>query len=266
MELETLKKIQKTELGIMIDVAKFCDEHNLRYSLFGGTALGAVRHKGFIPWDDDVDLCMNRVEYEKFLDLWMSTEHEGYYLRDTRGVAETTINHSKVMKLGTIYDDKKNLDKPGCHGVFVDIFPIDVIPVKPFQRYILKFIAAIRLVYTRDYPMKHNGKKLEILSKLMLSLPKSLKNKIRKTSDHYIMRYQNENENVQWIGLSSPEELSVIYPYDMMDELIDVEFEGHTFKMTGHYHEMLTSWYGDYMQLPPVEERVCKHMREVIKV
>ena len=117
MNDETLKKLQETELVILRFVDNFCKTYNIKYSLFSGTALGAVRHKGFIPWDDDVDIFMERAEYNKFKKKWEEINPEGYFLQDPE-TSDEPINHSKVRKNGTVFVSKGMEENNVNNGIF----------------------------------------------------------------------------------------------------------------------------------------------------
>ena len=265
MDNNLLRKLQKTEIEILEVFDKFCRVNRIKYSLYSGTALGAIRHKGFIPWDDDVDVCMDREDYELFLDIWDERGIEGYYLQSTRDF-DSTINHSKLRKNNTVLASKAEMDLPGHHGIWIDIFPIDKVPLSRIKRKKVLIVALIGMVYTRRYPIKTKGKILEIISKIMLAIPKRFQKIIKDNCDKEITRYSDLQEDYTLMGFSCPEDLKVVYPSDMMDEIQDVLFNGKTFKICKDYHSMLSALYGNYMQLPPEEDRICKHNPEVIEL
>ncbi len=264
MEQETLKKLQETEAQILSVVDKFCELNNIPYSLYAGTALGAVRHRGFIPWDDDIDICMLREDYNRFLQLWRENPIEGYSLAgdDEPGCQ---INHSKILKDGTVLASKEELEKPVHHGIWLDIFALDKIPQDKSKRKRFLFWATIRLVYTRGYPIKNKGKFLELLSRIMLILPKKLQRKLKLYSDKKITKYNNSEKDCDLIGLEAPHSLRTIYPDTVMSEFEKINFGDYKFSISKQYDLMLRLKFGDYMQLPPESERVCKHNPEVIK-
>ena len=134
MDQEVLRKLQLTELDILLAVDKFCNDNNINYSLFGGTALGAVRHGGFIPWDDDIDICMCRSDYEKFIRLWKKKSIGGFFLQDTNPDNKTTQTHSKVRKDNTVLATREEYEVPGHHGIWIDIFPIDKVPTSKLAK------------------------------------------------------------------------------------------------------------------------------------
>lgn len=263
MDAVTLKKLQQCEAGILSFFDTFCTEHHLKYSLFAGTALGAVRHKGFIPWDDDIDVCMERNEYEKFVALWKAEKNKPYYFQDPEEDS-SRINHAKIRKEGTVLASKEEMQTEGHHGVWLDIFPLDKIPTEKRLRKKFLFVAKLRLVYTRGYPVKNRGRALKFLSAVMLILPRKLQISVRKKCDKYIKKYQDRKDKYALISLASPEELGIVFPSDMMESFHACPFEMYHFQLTDRYEKMLDVTYGDYMKLPPEEERVCRHNPEVI--
>lgn len=265
MEASKLKELQQIETEILQVVHDFCEDNGIKYSLYAGTALGAVRHKGFIPWDDDIDICMEREMYEKFLDLWNQQPISGYYLQDTRDNS-TTINHSKVRKNNTILASHAELMTEGHHGIWIDIFPLDKVPKKRIGKIQTIAAAMIGMVYTRKYPITNKGKILEILSRMMLILPMNVQNKIKNKCDQSVIKHCRLKENYDLMSLSSPEALKIVFPKNMLDRLICVSFENKQFKLSAEYDMMLKCCYGDYMKLPPEEERICKHNPEVFEV
>ena len=264
MDNQVLKKLQMTEIEILCVIDQFCIENDIPYTLAWGSAIGAVRHKGFIPWDDDVDICMDRYDYERFIDLWRAHPQDGYYLQDTREDTNSTINHSKVMKENTFYGSQKAYEAGEKQGVFVDIFPWDRVPDRKYKILKTKLWAAVRMVYTRGYPFTSGSRFLSVLSKCMLMLPAKLKASILRKANRQVVRYQNLTDHYHYMDFSCPEMLNKRYQAEVMKEFTRVPFETAAFSLTKAYDEMLTVTYGDYMKLPPEEERVCKHMQEIL--
>lgn len=263
MEQQELKKLQKVLLDIMIDVDRFCRENGLRYSLFAGTALGAVRHQGFIPWDDDVDLAMSRREFERFKRLWKERGLPGYYLQDPDSES-SHIEHIKIRKNGTILASKKEYEKEPHNGIWVDIFAVDKVPQRGLKKQIYMLMVVLNLVYTRGYPYERGGKVLKLLSKLMLALPRKLHYKIKRWTADYIKSTADWETGFDWRLMATPLSLKWLYPPEMFSEFVDIPFENHVFPIVSCYEGMLEAEYGDYMQLPPEEERVCRHNPEII--
>ena len=248
MQEDKLYKIKQGEKKILEIFDRFCKENGLNYSLFAGTALGAVRHKGFIPWDDDIDVCMTREEFEKFYEIWGEREVEGCYMQSKRH-PEYPLNHEKIRSTVSELKD-----------IFIDIFPLDKLPIKKSLRKKMLFKAKLRLIYTRNYPYKAGGKILELASRMLLSLPKKTKKKIKKSCDAYVTKYKDMEKDFEYICLTCPDDLRYKYPQTIMRDLQPISFEGDDFTISSEYDTMLKILYGDYMVLPPENERVAKHI------
>ena len=131
---DILRRIKKIQLEILIQIDRICKKHKIHYSLYAGTMLGAVRHKGFIPWDDDLDICMLRNDYNKFLKVWKKENTNGYILQNKDIEPNFTQSFSKIRKDHTTFIQAEWEQGKYHTGIFVDIFPIDRIPKKKIQR------------------------------------------------------------------------------------------------------------------------------------
>lgn len=119
-----LKQIQHTLKGMIQDIDSFCEKHHLTYALCGGSCLGAVRHKDFIPWDDDIDICMPRADYDQFVALFAEECASGYWVQNIRADDRYDLHFSKVRKKGTCFEEIYETE-PDKAGMFIDIFPVD---------------------------------------------------------------------------------------------------------------------------------------------
>lgn len=265
-----LNTVHTVLVDMMVDLDKFLRDHDLDYSIAYGTMLGAVRHKGFIPWDDDMDIFMKRDDYERFIKIYReSGGMDGYTLYAT-DEPDTFYTHTKLYKnntamISSVEDLYKNDTKETKHKeIFIDIFPIDKVPQNKRKRKKYIFKAKMRLVYTRDHAYHATDNKiLWLASKILLSIPKSSKKKIRKKTTEYILRYNDMTSEFDYISTVDPISIRQFFP-PVLDETIDTEFEGHRFKMYKEYDKLLQVSYGDYMSLPPIEERKPKYGRQVV--
>lgn len=265
-----MNELQKVERDLLKEFVEFCEEHNLKYFLIGGTLLGAIRHKGFIPWDDDIDVALPRPDYDKFCSL-----AEKHFVGDTFFQSYRSDKHypyvfSKLRNSNTTFVESiyKHVDMN--HGVYIDIFPIDGISknkndskIKIHRRIIRK-----SLLFFLSWPINLMRKpRLKyLLTDLLIDiilLPFVLLNIGNWSKKLYERKMKcisvNDAEFVANIQCGDYRNKNNIYPSYLLNEFIDWSFEDLICKVPKNYHEFLTLSYGDYMKLPPKEEQVGHH-------
>lgn len=262
VEQEAYKRIP---LDILIHVSDFCNKNGIRYWLGYGTLLGAIRHQGYIPWDDDIDIVIPRKDYDKFRKIYQS---EKYPLIDLLSNKKYNIGVAKIYDTNTCYYYKKHFKRE--IGLFIDVFVLDNIPsdekerkkwfwsIKRYKLFNLYKNTKLSEILSSKYSWK--VKILAIFSK-MLPIPSSwVHNKIVELLSKY------DNRECEYVGC--PEDMRInkkrelytfIFPKELFDEIIEVKFENHFFKVPARYDEVLKILYGNYMELPPIEERKGKH-------
>ena len=267
IDSETLKNLQNVEFQIMKDFDKYCRTHDIKYSIYSGTMLGAVRHKGFIPWDDDVDVAMTRTEYKKFCQTIKDDPMEGYFFENYETDKFCGTCHAKLRKLNTIFLQGSEIEGEGHHEIFIDIFPLDKLPNNKEAKKIEKI--GREIVFITRANVK-GSKKDSLLKKIVRNsvkiIPKSLRYKQLIKNVRYLEKIaETVKEDFCWVSMSTLDAIRhARYPQDSCDSYIELEFCGYKFLSFSKYHEMLTALYGDYMTPPPVEERVGKH--KIIKL
>ena len=184
------QQIWATEQEILDVIHQVCTEHGLRYSLAYGTLIGAVRHKGFIPWDDDIDLMMPREDYEKLLVIWNQSAPKGYILQNTRTDSDFTQNFTKIRKDHTTFlQDEAERTKHYHKGIFVDIFPGDRVPSGKLEKTVQYIACAINLLYSRGHTSGSGGL-IGKAESILLKAPKK-KYTIRRERDEKSIRRWN---------------------------------------------------------------------------
>lgn len=255
IEVEELKKIQ---LDILKEVDKFCRVNKIDYSLAYGTLLGAVRHKGYIPWDDDIDIMMTRPNYEKFIHSF-----NGFYKH--LYVISPELNWDFYAPYANVCDNRTYLSEGGNNhrgemGIKIDVFPIDGVPTEykaynRMQREILWFEKYLWAKKDTPEACNMNGKIAWILYRL-LSLFQSygaIQRRIRKKAIACDYDGAEYCDNVLWDVTRSR------CKKELYNKFTEIEFENETFMSVKDYDTYLSIRYGKYMELPPVEQRVTHH-------
>lgn len=253
-----IEKVWQVEQEILDVIHQVCSEHGLRYSLAYGTLIGAIRHGGFIPWDDDIDLVMPREDYEKLVSIWNDTAPAGYIMQNVINSPDYTNNFAKIRKDHTTFlQDEAEREKKYHKGVFVDIFPGDrVAPGKISSK--LQYVAcAVNLLYSRGYTSGSSGV-VGTVERILLSLPKGVRPVLRNAAERFICRW-NGREALMWFFPSTISDAKKHYASNLFENMSSITFCGKTYSCVADADGFLRADYGDYMQLPPEEERTWKH-------
>ena len=260
MNNNTLKRLQSIELEILKMLDRFCSKYNVQYSLYAGTALGAVRHKGFIPWDDDVDIAMTRDAFNRFCYLWRKHPVEGYTLSCLQYDDSCAVCHAKVHKNNTVLLSKGEIESIGHHGIWVDIFPLDKVGDQKNQKRV--FRKAIELILLARANTKSTNDTIQ--KKITREIVSMIPWKIRKKLIRKILKWITENNkklasDYSIVSLSAMYAFKYRFPKGMTDQTEKIEFSGYMFDIYKEYDVMLSTIYGNYMELPPENKRVYTH-------
>ena len=255
-----LRAHQKMMYQMLQEVDSICRKNKIRYMLFAGSALGAVRHQGFIPWDDDLDIVMLREDYERFLFAAENElDPETYYLQKEFS-EHWPMFFSKLRRNGTACIERQILKDPELHqGIYIDIFPCDNLSDNPVVRR-LQFLASkaviAKSVYRRGYLTDSIVKKVFIQICRLLPL-KSLWRFVK------MSRKGNTKQVHTFFGGASRYEKNV-YPRAWFESVTLLPFEDGSFPVSVYYDKLLTKLYGDYMTPLPEEQRGCKIHGEIV--
>ena len=237
---EKLKQLQAVMLEMLKLVDKICRDNDIKYSLCSGTLLGAVRHKGFIPWDDDLDIRMTRDNYDKFLDVWEKLRPEGYELQNKENTPIFPQSFSKIRKNNTTFIQHEWEKGMYNTGIFIDIFPLDRIPEKKLPKTIFLFRTYKYLMYTRETLYSEESELIRFAMSFLMKLTSH--NRRMKYRKKYIdwLKKLDKDKSLKCIGIEMPSMLKVAFLPDM-------------------WHEFLSAMFGDYMTLPPEDQRYWQH-------
>lgn len=256
---QVLRRLQLTELEILRVIDRFCSENQIRYSLYDGTLLGAVRHKGFIPWDDDLDICMMRDEYDRFLKAWNRCPPEGYLLQNKDNTPAFSQSFSKIRKKHTTFL-QSDWEKGRFHtGIFVDIFPIDRLPEKGSARKTYQAACMIYHLFMREFVPEKASRGVRAGAYLLLNMvPKKLRPWVRGRALRYLTKF-DRNEDCPTVGMETVEWARKPMPPDLHREYVRLPFEDGQFLCFSNWDGLLKAHFGDYMTPPPESERVWTH-------
>lgn len=250
-----LHDVQSKIFEILQEFDRICKLNNIEYALSYGTVLGAVRHQGFIPWDDDIDVMMDYKNYDKLVKVLEKHVDYPFYFHcnETDGLYNATLCEMKFRIDGTSVIEKNFLLKNRCEGdgLFIDVFIIDSVSESDKQHQRVRFFAMILAGFL--VLMDQIGFKMVSLKKFYRSIGR---------------KYAEKNKDSKYVGIQPTwvydgfrddrTDRSVIFPYS------ELEFEGHVFPVPHDVHEYCERIYGkSYMELPPIDHRKPKHIADI---
>lgn len=261
---EALHRLQAEELEILLALASFCAEHDITWFMMSGTALGAARHAGFIPWDDDVDVGMLRGDYDRFCALAAHGLPAGFSLHTAENTPGFAALFAKVYRDGTVFETAETADAGCAQAIFVDVFPLDRVPADAaacsrLLRSATLWQRASYLYHSGHITVPHHG---------VLGAAERLACRLA----HHVVRAALAPERIHArfdaladrgpapVG-SRERYVALSWPYvepiekDVLVPPSTATFEGHELPVPARCEEYLTTWYGDWRQLPPPEAR-----------
>lgn len=251
----TLRQLQLIQLETLIEVDRICKKWNIHYNIIAGTLLGAVRHGGYIPWDDDADVAFLRPDYERFRQACETElDTSRFYFQDHRNTLGYRWGYGKLRRRDTVFLRDHQEHMPYEQGVFIDIFPLDGVP----DAYSLRCVNNFQCFCVRKILWSEVGRiadKSSIMRAIYYCLSKIPVKWIFSYYQHLIEAGNKKRTNMVRILLFPTPNQEYGYYRHWYEESADIEFEKYCFQGIKDYHEYLSFKFGDYMILPPVEQR-----------
>lgn len=259
MESLSLDLLHSVQLDLLVEFDRICEDNGLSYFLDSGSALGAVRHHGFIPWDDDVDVGMPRDDYDKLLEIGKKGFPGNLFLQTYETDPNYPMPFAKIRLGGTFFPEKGNsFDKLKYQGIYIDVFPFDRVPsdspkAKRRIRF-SRFLYFVSVFSQRDYPGK---KPFQWLLSLMLHhLPNQSIIGLHKFYDRFCKKYNSHDTDVlTCFCWRISQRGTYLFKESELLPTTRILFEGREISIMRDPHSYLTKMFGDYLKLPPVEER-----------
>lgn len=256
MSPDDLRKMQMIQLEMLVEVDRICKKNNIKYCIIAGTLLGAVRHKGYIPWDDDADIGMLRSEYERFCKACeKELDHTRFFFQTHSNTPGYRWGYGKVRRVGTEFVRKGQEHMPYPTGVFIDIFPLDNVPDNLFVRRIHNIVCTVirKILWSTVGRKTDSNTIIRGVYHLLSLFPRNfiffLYDNLMRTSN------KKDTQLVRILTFPTPNNGYFGYYRKWYVELKEIEFEGYNFPAPIDYDEYLTFKFGNYHELPPIEQR-----------
>lgn len=263
----TVRQLQLKLLEIFLYFKKICEENNLTYWCGGGTMLGAVRHKGFIPWDDDLDVFLPRKDYERLYEIWDQVADTSHYVL-VRTDEKVNYHHAamNLVDVRTTYVNRHSVNEDIYHGIYIDVIPFEGYPSSKVERALQIYHSIMFSVFNVQRLPDNQGSFLRLPTKILLSLVRSSQSRYKIWKKHQDKMTQYDFFTAKYVKetVSSFKGLFRLYDRDIFNT-VDAVFEGHMVKIPAGYDYYMKCIYGDYMSLPKDISIDMSSRYEVIK-
>lgn len=250
----TLRDLQLKELVCLKEIDRVCKKYDIEYMLAWGSAIGAIRHQGFIPWDDDIDLVMKMEDVARFKEAFQKEHNEDYFFQDWQNDAYATNWFPKIRMNHTTSMNKELQDYPMHSGICIDIFPLlpyksdHLSPIDQLLAKMVMFFNAKRINQAGHGKFIYENTKLKYFPTFFCDFMRQ--------SCYRLLTRHKKNQNGSYYLVDGHHIFDLALKKEHFEEIIQVPFEDGMFPINSGYDAFLRSYYGDYMQIPPVHERV----------
>jgi lipopolysaccharide cholinephosphotransferase len=261
-----LVRLQQAQLGLALLVKDICERHGIKYFLIAGTLLGAVRHRAFIPWDDDLDIGMLRPDYERFIAVAQAEIGPGHFLQTYHTDPHMPLPYAKIRINNTLVREAGSGECKWNSGIFIDVFPFDGVPssriMRAAHRTALFVLSRLLIVKCGFSPLSNESSRVKkfvyrtCISPISTLVPR----RMQVAGLDFLARFFSgaATRHVVAAGGSYGYVRETIFS-EWISELEELDFCDHRFSCPSGWHVYLSNLYGDYMQLPPLDRRFNRH-------
>lgn len=259
---DEIRDLQKKALEILDYFDDFCRENQLRYFVIGGCCIGSIRHRGFIPWDDDIDIFMPRPDYEKLSLIWEKKgDHEKYCLCRTDGQNNYHDSGTLLKDNNTTFINRHSVNDDIHHGYMIDILPLDAYAPTRLKRLKQVMAASLYSLFNAQRLPDNQGKWVRYSAGLLLkAIPwKKMRYWLWKNAEREMTKYDFDSSEYLSELVTGFKYMKNKYPKALFSQPLHVAFEDREIPIPVGYHQYLTMAFGDYMKLPPEDKQAPKH-------
>jgi len=255
LDKDTLRKLQMTELELLTEVDRICRKCHIHYNIIAGTMLGAVRHGGFIPWDDDADVALLRPEYERFCKACKTElDPARFYFQDQNHTSGYRWGYGKLRRKNTLFLREHQEHFPYEQGIFIDVFPLDYVPENYGLRCLHNFICFLyrKFFWSEAGRVSDQRALMRVLYNLMSRVPEKM---LKKSFNRFIQR--SNRKKSEWVRILTYPTPNRFYGYrkEWYANSAGIRFEDRILQGIRDYDRYLTFKFGNYMELPKKSER-----------
>lgn len=264
---DEVKPLQAVMLDILHEVKRVCEKNDIRYYLAFGSLLGAIRHNGYIPWDDDIDICMQYSDFVKFRKACEKDLAPGYFLQTPDKEPEGCHTYFKLRKNGTTLITDSTVNADVHQGINIDIYPLYNMADNPMSRKIQLMFTAVYLLLSLGAPPKNHGGLSKLVSAVILGVlgNKKLRETVKIICHKQMAKYEGKRTIYKSLLFGNMKYCKTLYKAEWFENALLHQFEDDDFLIPCGFDNCLKVFYGDYMKLPPVEQRGVK-LAHVIKI